>query len=142
MCLNHLNFTKKGLSRKVLTGYKVFIKVEPDNQNTLDFQYNLYRGSSKVIFNKWLVAIEICQFLYNINNEHYQTGFHIYKKPTDALQCTYRDRETVVKVKYKGVLAEGSEHGCPVVVAKHLWVPQQKKGRRNKGCLRKSRQLI
>lgn len=123
MCLAHVDSKWKGLSRKVETGYKIFVYFPPTNQ--LKFTVFSHNGQINVETNKWLTS---GLSLVGDCNKKYRAGFHIYKNmPTiPPTAINYRSNK-IVKVKYKGVLAKGRQVDQEVIVAHRMWVPRQKK---------------
>lgn len=122
MCLTHVDFTKKGRSEKVLIGYKLF-RPNLTKPGHLGFQFFLHDGNRRVKRGKWLVARR--ERVIG-GNKSYWTGFHIYKHEREAKFARWTE-EIVVKVKYKGVLAEGLQSMHTTVVAKYMYVPRPKR---------------
>jgi len=120
MCLDRVDSKWKGLSRKVETGYKVFVLSPPTNQ--LEFIVFSHHGYKKVPLGKWLTSR--LDFVDSLDTR-YCAGFHIYKNKPDANFSS----ERIIKVKYKGVLAKGFQVGREVIVAHHMWVPRQRRSR-------------
>lgn len=144
MCLLDVNFTRRGLSRTVHTGYKVFLRVvpvppgvyadavlDPNRKLYYPFQrYNSGGGDGIVEFNKWLISVQKKIHSGGMISawKLYKSGFHIYKNKSDADGIAWSKSEEVVEVKYTGVLADGVElDGRHVVVARRMYVPRKKK---------------
>jgi len=130
MCLWHVDSVKKGLSRKVFVGYKIFLRIQAAHlgradELTKDLYYQFRRTNNNnngiVQFNKWLIAV---QKRIRGNNKYYLTGFHIYKNKVDAVGARFSSSDQVVEVKYTGILAEGTEESNrKVVVANRMYIP-------------------
>ncbi len=139
MCLLEVNLIKKGLSRTVHIGYKIFLRAVPpailDTRRPFSLQKLYYpfqrldTGSGKGIveFNKWLISVQKrIHSGASSGSKYYKTGFHIYKNKADAVDIAWSKDEIIVEVKYTGVLAEGTElDDRKVVVAKRMYVPRR-----------------
>lgn len=124
MCLGYVDLVKKGLGRAVFIGYKVFRIPKCDvKPYDLYFQYQYYGNTKRVPFGKWLIAKQV---LIWGSNKFYTTGFHVYKHRQDAMAIALTN-EKVIKVKYKGVLAEGKEVRREVIVASRIMVSRQRR---------------
>ncbi len=127
MCLEHVDLVRKGLSKTVFAGYKVFRIPRLYRSNDLYFQWYHYANTKKVPFDKWLIAEQ--ESIWG-NNKVYTTGFHVYKYRQDAIDTVWLESEKMVKVKCKGILAEGKGiKGRKVIVVSHMSVPRQRKSR-------------
>lgn len=127
MCLYRVDLVKKGLSRKVCIGYKIFIRSESGD---LNFQFMYIAGRDKVEFDKWLFSEQkrLCSGGMTSGGKYYKSGFHIFKYKADALDLIWDNTEIVTKVKYTGVLAEGVElDSREVVVVKRMYVPRRQR---------------
>ena len=125
MCLDIVKKTFSGKSKKIQIGYKVFSERQYNNKTYLGFQCY----GEAVEFNKWLTAKT---YTYTeINN--YAPGFHILKTRKDAVTFIRNFNASapskIVRVRYKGVLAEGAQYEANAVVAKLMYVPKPKEKR-------------
>lgn len=115
MCLNRqtneakLYVTTEG---KKLVGYKVF--------SIFNHNLNFELMGGRVRTNIWLKDKKRRKISDN-RGRSYEVGYHIYLDFTKIRDDNYR------KVYYKKPVAWGFQSGCPIVVAKELYVPSIRK---------------
>lgn len=104
MCLKTVERTAKGRSSKVLTGYKVLHKCTTGDGGgwTNLIRYGHY------LTGKWYLSKS--RTLETVQNKQYELGFHIYPTLEDAQKDPNLAWGTIVKVRYKGLLAQGTEY--------------------------------
>lgn len=138
MCLeNILPIPKKyqtgeHVGYKVLYPFDICVKKDIESSCTDESDYIWVKEYSTAIFrhnvklNQWVVDDKIGKTCNVEGKQKYQLGFHIFVNEKDAHDYAIeRDKNIVVKVKFRDVVAYGLEkhnRNTPVVVAKQMYV--------------------
>ena len=110
-------------------GWKVF-EYDTDNDAYL-FDNHSLGNSWDVPLNKWIVAKgKRIHGETETGGRYYPAGFHVFTDYDDCLLwiggITRYDEFKIVRVKYRKVVAAGSQSGLKVIVAKEMYVPKPK----------------
>ncbi len=135
MCLYVITNNYKRTRKVEGEGWKYFA-VYKDVGVPQFMYYPLRRGQERwdVPVGKWIKAANGTIFTSGTN--HYRKGFHIYSDasllPVGATRLP-QHIPMLFRVKYRGVVATGLESGCPVVVAREMYVVPNNKPSLSKG---------
>lgn len=140
MCLDK----KTRITVKKGIGYKVFKKLLKGKDILYQWNFSVSHQKSYKIsslpLDKWLnektfrVEKNTEKLPYSCNDKFYPTGFHIYRRLSDAKnnigsapfeKCT----NEIYMVEFKNVLAQGTQDGAIVSVAKNIKIIKQIKGK-------------
>jgi len=133
MCLSRLHRTFEGKGKTIYYGWKIF-NCSLDRR-ALVFKYFDLNDSPHVQTGIWLKADTKgwirSMFYSNVSSytrRRYRPGFHMYReRPKQPM----REDEILVRVKYRRLLARGSQgfNYSPVLtdVAAEMWVPKRRR---------------
>lgn len=114
-------------------GWKIFWE-SPYNPDRLFFKFYAHRNDNHrlVLRGRWLKA-KVASIYANGNFwQHYDTGFHVYKKrPSGDSSTGYTTG--ITRVRVKGVHTIGMQDGAVVMVANRMFVPLPKARKKKRG---------
>lgn len=126
MCLNKLDRVFAGKGTRIHTGWKVF-DVEGPEQLNFECQGYGDRGFA-VPLDRWLIE----KHPQKNRTPQYRLGFHIFTERKGAVAWSAGDcAQRIVRVRYRGVLARGTQFWQKTVVARSLYV--RSSGRKRRG---------